>query len=276
MVRKKHYAAGLLGILFLMLLILTVTVSADSGVYDYGSLFTAEETADLEKMAAEIAETYDMNILMLTTTDTDGKTSSAYIEDFYEKNGFYTNGIRGGIILLIDMQHRELNLETAGDMIYYITDEREEEIYDAGFDDVKNEEYGSSMKHMLEQTKEFLEDGIPDNQYTYDTETGKIVRHRSLSGGEIAAALVGALLCAGISCLVLYRSYSNLQKYNYSVHDHADIRLTGQRDQQIDKIITSRRKPKPSSSGGDSGSGRSSTHTSSGGGTYGGGNGRSF
>lgn len=275
MVEKKRYITGLLCFL-MMLLILAVPVLADSGVYDYGSLFTAEETAELEKEAAEIAEEYEMNILMLTTNDAAGRSSAAYAENFYEENGFDTNGVRGGIVLLIDMDNRELNLVTNKDMIYYITDQREEKIYDAGYDDVKDGEYGSSMKHMLEQTKEFLEDGIPDNQYTYDTKTGKIVRHRSLSGGEIAAAFVTALLCAGISCLILYRRYSNVQKYNYAVNDHADIRLTGQRDEQIDKVVTRRRKPQSSSSGGGSDSGRSSTHTSSGGGTYGGGNGRSF
>lgn len=267
------------GILAFLLMVMTVSVYADSGVVDNGALFTDGERKELEEDAAEVAKKYDMNIFLLTTEDANGMSSTEYAEDFYESNGYDTNDARGGIVLLIDMDNRELNLVTHKDMIYYITDAREERIYDAGYDEVTEGDYGECMEDMLDQLEDFLKAGIPDNQYTYDTETGKIVRYRSLESGEIAMAFAVAFACALIACLILWRKYSTVQDYDYSVSENADMKLTVKSDHMIDMVVTHRRKPKPEHHGGGGhggGGGRSSTHRSSGGGSFGGGHGRKF
>ena len=265
------------GILIFLLMMLTVTVYAESGVYDSGNLFTSSEIQELEADAAEVAQKYNMNIILLTTEDAQGMSSAEFAENFYEGNGYADNSAKGGIVLLIDMDHRELNLVTYGDMIHYITDEREERIYDAGFDEVADGEYGESMSDMLDKTEDYLDDGIPAGQYTYDVETGEIVRYKSLEGGEIAMAFAVALACALIPCLVLWRKYSVVDDFDYSVSENADMNLTVKDDHMIDMVVTKRRKPKPQSSGGGgSSSGRTSVHRSSGGHRVGGGHGRKF
>lgn len=273
MVRMKK----IVGILILMLMILAVTVHAESGVYDNGALFTSSEVQELETDAAEVAQKYNMNIILLTTDDAQGMSSAEFAENFYESNGYVDNSAKGGIVLLIDMDHRELNLVTYDDMIYYITDEREERIYDAGFDEVADGEYGESMSDMLDAVEDYLEDGIPGNQYTYDVETGEIIRYRKLEGVEIAIAFAVALIGALIPCLILWRKYSVVEDFRYSVNENADMDLKVKEDHMIDMVVTKRRKPKPQSSGGGgSSSGRSSVHRSSGGHRVGGGHGRKF
>lgn len=267
---------------FAAVLFLMAGVGADAAaghVYDRAGLFTYSEEEQLEELAGQLEDTYGMNYLLLTTDDAEGDTSAAYAEAFYEENGYDTDGKAGGIVLLIDMDNRELNLVTNGDMIYYITDAREESIYDEGYSYASDGDYGDAMLAMLEQVRKYMKAGIPSNQYTYDTETGRIVRYKSLTAFDWGLALVLPLAVAAIACAVLWHRYSHVEKYVYSPADNADMKLTGQQDHLVNEFVTRREIPKapPGAMGGrGGGGGRSSTHTSSGGGTYGGGHGRSF
>ena len=131
------------------------------------------------------------------------------------------------------------------------------------------------MLAMLDTVIDDLEAGIPGNQYTYDTETGKIVRYRSLTTSDVLLAFAAAMLLSGITVFILYRNYTVVKKYKYSTQKNANIQITGQQDRLINQFVTHRKiENDPPSSGGDSG--RTSTHQSSGGNTYGGGHGRGF
>ena len=171
--------------------------------------------------------------------------------------------------------NRYLNLATERDMIYYITDYREEKIYDAAQSYASDGEYGNAMIAMLKKVQQYLNEGIPNKQYTYDTETGRIVRYHSLTSGDILFAFFAGLMAAAIISVILYRSYTVVKKYRYSTEKNARLKITAQRDILVNQFVTHRRIEKdPPSGGGDSG--RTSTHHSSGGHTYGGGKGRGF
>ena len=256
-----------------------VCAQASEHVFDIADLFSTSETNRLSELAEELEETYDMKFLMLTVDDAQGRSSRDAAEYFYESGGYDSNGKRGGSVLLIDLDNRELNLVTNGEMILYITDAREERIYDAGYEYASEGDYGEAMIAMLEQTAAYMKKGIPDNQYTYDTETGRIVRHRSISLSDWLLAAGIAVLCASFACFFLYRRYRRVEQYEYSIGQNADIRITGKEDRLVNQFVTHRRIPRdppPDGGSGGSSAGRSSTHTSGGGGTFGGGHGRSF
>lgn len=284
MVERNCDTYGLKGaaffiIVFLWMVFLPGTVLAESGVFDKAGLFSHSETIQLEALARELENEYKMNFLVLTTDEAYGMSSAEAAEAFYEENGYDTNERNGGIVLLIDMDNREMNLVTNGDMIYYITDSREERIYDAGEEYIRDGEYGKTMYAMLHQVQVYMEKGIPDNQYTYDAETGKIIRHHGITSGEWLLALAAALFTAAAVCLVLYRKYTVVPKYEYRIGQNAGMNLTGKEDRLVNQFVTRRRIPKnPTGNGGGStgGGGRTSTHTSSGGGSFGGGHGRGF
>lgn len=257
----------------------TLRVWAAGYVFDDAGLFSDAETAQLTQTASELEETYNMNFLMLTVADAQGRSSRDAAERFYENGGYDSDGKNGGIVLLINLDNRELNLVTNGEMILYITDAREESIYDAGYAYASEGDYGGAMLAMLEQTAACMKKGIPDNQYTYDTETGQIIRHRSLTAGDWLLAVGVPLCCAAFACVILYWRYRRVKKYEYSLGQNADIRITGKEDNLVNQFVTHRRIPKsppPGSGPGSSAGGRSSTHTSHGGGTFGGGHGRKF
>lgn len=251
-------------------------VRAQGCVFDEAGLFSAAKRTELEELGQKLEKEYKMNFLMLTTDDAYGMSSAQFAEDFYEKEGYAANGRSGGIVLIIDMDNREMNLISDGSMIYYITDAREERIYDAGEDYLRKKEYGNAMYAMLRQVEAYMEKGIPNNQYSYDTETGKIVYHRSLTSMDVIIAFAAAFLSAGGVCFVLYRRYSVVKEYEYQVNQNAEINLTGRQDRLVNQFVTQRRIPKSPPPGSGGSGGRTSTHTSSGGRTYGGGHGRRF
>lgn len=263
---------------FLAFLLVVSVSAAASQVYDDAGLFLQGEMAELETAADELRDRHHMNFVIVTTDDAGGKSSREYADDFYMDNGYYDNGERGGITLLIDMDNREVYVSTAGDMLYYVTDKKVEEILDEGYGYVADGDYAKAMAGMLERVDDIIEGGIQNGQYIYDEETGKIIRYRSLTVMDILLAVLAALLLAGGACFGIYRKYSFVEKYQYSINQNANMKLQNRSDHLVNQFVTKRRIPRNPPSGGNghsSSSGRTTVHRSSGGGSFGGG-GRKF
>lgn len=271
---SQRRITGILAFVCIWFCLSGIHVFAECRIQDDAQLFSDSEVKKIEALAEEIQDQYQMNVFVMTCEDAGGKESNEVLEDTYESYGLESNDEKGGIAFIIDMDNRELNLVTERDMIYYITDYREEKIYDAAQECASDGEYGAAMIAMLDQTLEYLEDGIPGNQYIYDTETGKIVRYRSLTSTDVLLAFLAACLVAGISSAVLYRSYTVVKKYRYSSDRNASLTIKHQNDRLVNQFVTHRKIENDPPSGGDDG--RTSTHQSSSGHTYGGGSGRGF
>ena len=57
-------------------------------VYDDAALLTPEEIETLESELDAAGEKTGWNMLMLTTDDTNGKTTQEYADDFFDYNGY--------------------------------------------------------------------------------------------------------------------------------------------------------------------------------------------
>lgn len=276
MVKMRRFAGAVLALILVLLPGLGVC-AAESGVFDEAGLFSGAESAELERKAEEISEAYDMNVLVVTTDDAQGKDARDYADDYYMDNGYYDNEAKGGTLYLIDMDNREVYMCNAGDMSYYITDSRREDVLDAGYDQVADGEYYACIANMMGETAHWLERGIPVDQYTYDEETGEIVRYRSIRPMEWVIAIVLALAAGGAAVGAVIGKYRmKWNPYKYPVKEKSSIRITGKEDRFVNQVVTTRvipKNPPPPPDGG--GGSQTTTHTSSGGGTFSGG-GRGF
>lgn len=257
------------GYLLLMLLLLLVPVSAwadKTTVDDQAGLFSQEEEQKLTDRIVELTTDWNMDFVVVTTEDAEGKTSEEYADDYYDYNGYAEDGA----LYLIDLDNGSVWISTAGKMIRYLTDERIDGVIDAGYDNLKAKNYADGILEMLNETENYLEDGIPSNQYNYDTETGKISRYRSITVYEAMGAAVIALLCGGGSAATVLGSYRLKRKtYRYPYESQAKVHFTRRDDQFRHRSITQRRIPREPPSGG--GGGQSSVHTSGSGTSHGGG-----
>ena len=188
--------------LFLMMLMLTVAL-ADTQVQDDAGLFTADEIAEISAICDRIESAYPVDMFVLTSQDVPSGQTTAYADDYFDYNGLGMGDDRAGMLYLIDMHNRQCWISTRGVMIDYITDEREEGILDAGWDEMLDKEYGQSVIKVLKQTEKYLKQGRTSGQFRYDEVTGRRLTElyepeNTLTGMEILIAAIAGLAVTGI------------------------------------------------------------------------------
>ena len=248
---------------------------AESYVFDYAGLMSEDEIAALEMQITAMKEKTGWDIFAVTTDYAEGKSTVAYADDFYDER---TTEDSDGILVLIDMDNREIYISTCGKAIRYLTDARIERVLDDGFYYVSNGEYASCLSAMLSTSEYYYDAGIQESQYNYDVETGAVSEYRTLTWMEVVpvfflAVAVGLAIFFGVK-----KSYSlKGGRYEYPYMKYGKLDLTEHQDQFLRAHTTHHRIQTSSSSGGSSrsSSGRSSTHRSSSGRSHGGG-GRRF
>lgn len=263
--------------------------AADQGqqrVFDQAELLAPEEEAQLETEIAGLRDQMKMDVVLVTTLDSKGKSARDYADDFYDQGGFGTRKDFSGVLYLIDMDNRELYISTCGTMIRFLTDERIESMLDHAYDSIVKGNYFGTAESFLTDTAYWYEKGIPGGQYNYDTETGKISRYRSITLLEALIALGVAAGLASAVCLNIKKEYameadrSRVSNYLLAYRASAQFVMRDQQDRLLNSFTSQTVIPRqPVSRGGSvsrgSGGSRSSTHTSSGGRSHGGG-GRRF
>lgn len=263
--------------------------AAEQRVYDQADLFSEEEEEELEQNIQELREAMEMDAVLVTTEDAEGKTSEQYADDFYDEYGFGEGEDFSGVLYLIDMDNRELHISSCGEMIRVLTDERIDDMLDSGLSYMEDQDYAGCARQWIEDTEFWYEEGIVSGQYNVDRDTGEVSRYqeeykRSIDWYEVLLAFGVSAFCGISVCGKVKRDYAMKQERkqaaNYYMAYRADacFRFRDQSDVMTNSHITRQRIPRNTSSGhsGSLGhSGRSTTHRSSSGRSHGGG-GRKF
>lgn len=282
MMKKSHYFHLLLAFLLLCLLP-GQAVKAETDhtyVFDNAGLFSQDEADRIEETIQDLKTETDMDYVVLTIDDAEGKTSREYADDYYEATGLGTHGNYSGLLYLIDMDNREIYVSTEGDMLRYLTDARIDSILDNAYEEVADGNYAASALSVLEDARTYIAEGIPQDQYNYSSETGEVDPYSEKKGFPILALVFGAAagLVAAIAAFLGVKGKYQLtfETYHYPLSEKSDMRLTVSEDRLVNQFVTHRRIPKnPPSSGGKSSGSRTTTHRSSSGRSHGGG-GRKF
>jgi len=266
---------------------MTPDASSDQRVYDMADLFSTAMEMDLETEIDDAIDQLGLDIVVVTTEDADGWGAQDYADNFYEAGEFGKGLDKSGILFLIDMDNRELTLSTDGEAIRIFTDERIEQILDDVYVGASDSDFEASAWAFLEDVEYYAEKGIVSGQYNYDSETGRISVHKSIRWYELLFALAVSGFVAGGACISVKKQYNmeldDRQRNNLNMAYRADCRFAydNERDQLINKYVTSKVIPKSSGSSGgssrssgrssSSSSRRSTTHRSSSGRRHGGG-----
>ena len=255
----------------------TGAVSGQPRVFDQAGLFSETEIIQLEEKIAQCRKSTKMDVVIVSAYADGERSAEEYADDYYDYGGFGVGKKASGVLLLYYMDGPgqpggECYISTAGTMINMLTDERIESILDDVYGDLGNRDFAGATEH----------------QYTYDRDTGEIVRYHSIRLYEVAIAMVIAGILAGSVCLDIKKRYAmkqssrevsnSLQAYRADCAFHFSV--AG--DKMVNKYVRSVPIPRNTSSGsggrghsGSSSAGRSTIHTSSSGSSHGGG-GRRF
>lgn len=271
----------------------TGAVSGQPRVFDQAGLFSETEIIQLEEKIAQCRKSTKMDVVIVSAYADGKRSAEEYADDYYDYGGFGVGKKASGVLLLYYMdgpgqQGGECYISTAGTMINMLTDERIESILDDVYGDLGNRDFAGATEHFLEDVKAYVKEGVESGQYTYDRDTGEIVRYHSIRLYEVAIAMVIAGILAGSVCLDIKKRYAmkqssrevsnSLQAYRADCAFHFSV--AG--DKMVNKYVRSVPIPRNTSSGsggrghsGSSSAGRSTIHTSSSGSSHGGG-GRRF
>ena len=271
----------------------TGAVSGQPRVFDQAGLFSETEIIQLEEKIAQCRKSTKMDVVIVSAYADGERSAEEYADDYYDYGGFGVGKKASGVLLLYYMDGPgqpggECYISTAGTMITLLTDERIESILDDVYGDLGNRDFAGATEHFLEDVKAYVKEGVESGQYTYDRDTGEIVRYHSIRLYEVAIAMVIAGILAGSVCLDIKKRYAmkqssrevsnSLQAYRADCAFHFSV--AG--DKMVNKYVRSVPIPRNTSSGsggrghsGSSSAGRSTIHTSSSGSSHGGG-GRRF
>ena len=271
----------------------TGAVSGQPRVFDQAGLFSETEIIQLEEKIAQCRKSTKMDVVIVSAYTDGERSAEEYADDYYDYGGFGVGKKASGVLLLYYMDGPgqpggECYISTAGTMINMLTDERIESILDDVYGDLGNRDFAGATEHFLEDVKAYVKEGVESGQYTYDRDTGEIVRYHSIRLYEVAIAMVIAGILAGSVCLDIKKRYAMKQSSReisnslqaYRADCAFCFSVAG--DKMVNKYVRSVPIPRNTSSGsggrghsGSSSAGRSTIHTSSSGSSHGGG-GRRF
>lgn len=270
---KKRLLAIVALFIFVLLTIMP-TVSAQEQetygnstiyVHDLGQLLTAVEEELLVSHFGPLFEDKSYNVLFLTTNDAEGKSTMVWSDDYMDALFPY---YEHNIAFVIDMDNREVYINTMGNATLCLTDKMVNNAIDAGYDYVVDEDYYNCLKAMANYCEPKLNDNPGEGAYDDDTLA-------AIESGAISGLIPGGVV-TGILCFILVMNHNKankaqsattyMNKDNYSIKDKNEVFV-----RTYERVHHDYYKPKSSSSGGGGGS----SHRSSSGRSHGGG-GRKF
>lgn len=281
----------LLSLLFVVLLIIPVTANAGDlpKIVDDADLLTDSQVSVLKETAQEIADTYQMDVVIVTVWTLDGKSPQDYADDYFDYQGYGIGADRSGILLLIAMGTREWYISTSGEAIYAITDYGVESLFEEMSWYLSDGEYYEAFSAYLSALPEYFDryqSGDPIDGYAGDYQgpgsyspgdQEEIVHYQDREGFGIGNLLISLAIGAAVGGLTLLimsaKMNSRRQQTNASAYiKQGSYYLYKSHDRYLYSHVS--KVPRAQSSSGGGSGGGSSVHRSSSGRRHGGGGGR--
>jgi uncharacterized protein len=92
----------------------TPKVDATEKVYDFADVFTEKQEKALYKKIKNYIKFNNMDMAIVTISENNKNSAMDYADDFYDYNDFGIGDERDGILMLIDMDTREVWISTTG------------------------------------------------------------------------------------------------------------------------------------------------------------------
>ena len=124
-------------------------VNADIKVYDYAELLTEDQEKQLALKAKDILARHNIDIAIVTVNTTNGLSSMEYADDFYDYNPFGYGNDASGLLMLINMEEREVWISTTGKAITIFSDGDIETLLDAAYEGLSQGNYYKAGNDFL-------------------------------------------------------------------------------------------------------------------------------
>ena len=262
----------ILTLIIAAVLAVTSWASPSRKVYDQADLFSESEEQQLETYLADLIGKMNMDFVVVTVDNKEGKSQAEYADDFYDQGGFGMGSNYSGLLFMIDMEERDCYISTSGDMIDYLSDSRIEAILqddDELWERLGDGLYAAGVLRVMDDVEYYYDEG-PD----LPTETKKTFNPLTLAASLVAGAFAGFSKSRSIrneygmkneksQAMASTKAYMATTAFAFNLSQDDLI------DRQVQRIPIPRQTSTPRGGGGSHP--HSSTHMSSSGRTHGGG-----
>lgn len=162
----------------------------------------------LEIRMTNILYTYDMDVVILTVNSLNGKSATAYADDYYDDTGYGIDGRHSGLLLLISMDEQEWAISTCGRAIRAVTDDEADHIFSKISRKLTSGKYYEAFDAFLTEI---------ENEYTAYAEESALDTADILIRLGIAL-LVGAVIA--LITLLIMRSRMNTAKAQHGARSY--------------------------------------------------------
>lgn len=246
-------------------------------VYDDAGYFSMAEAEELESLCLKYGEASDSNIILLIENGVENGGWKVFMEDFYDAN---EDVLGNAAMLLLDVneEERRIELQGYGEMEYYISDSRIEDMIDEMIDDLKAGEYYTALASFPVMVKDYYDRGYAEDARTHTEADNESYDPYYYEKEEEAGILKICLLALPVALVIgvvgtavmVYQSGGKDTTTFHSYMDESRRNLIGRYDRYTHTTTSKRRKPQEHNNSGGAGGG-----VSSGGNSHSGG-GRSF
>ncbi|MGL5641504.1 MAG: TPM domain-containing protein, partial [Paraclostridium sp.] len=119
---RKFKVLIFLFVCLIALLPIRVEAAETDNVKDYLNYLSETEVQELQSRINEISNKCSLDTVIVITDNTDRKSSMQYADDFYDNNNYGLDAEKSGILMLVNMNAREVWISTKGAAITIFTD----------------------------------------------------------------------------------------------------------------------------------------------------------
>lgn len=251
-----------------------VTVSAADlkNVKDIGKYLSDNEATNLQTDIDGVVKKYGLDVVVVITKDTEGKSSRDFADDYYDSKGYGVGNDHSGLLMLINMGKREVWISTTGKAIDIFTDSRISSMVKNVTTPLSSAKYYDACSTFLKDVKNYANMGVPTGQSRVANSVTNVVVKKTyfqkvLIMTKTTFVYIASLLIA--LAAILIASLSNKGKVTITsktYESQGSFSITHTNDDYIREHTTCTKVKKDSDN-------NSSTHSSSSGETHGGGGG---
>lgn len=224
---------------FLFFLLISPALADVQRVYDHADLLTDEQVQELEKQAATHFEEWNTDFIIITTEDTDGKSTKQYMEDYSDQlaKNFNRDEDNMAILTFRTGKIREVYIAGFGVAKEYIDNQRVELILDHVAPLLTEQEYNNAFQLFFKKADEYLNirPGVNPESIFFNTFI------------QLAAAII---LAGVIVFFMAYTSGGRVTTTSGTYLDKNRSQIISKRDRYIRKTVTRRKKPSSNKGGG--------------------------
>ncbi len=187
------------GIMLALILCFPLPVSADTlpRVNDEAELMTVDEEALLEERIAAIGKVYQFDVVIVTEDSFYGKSATAFVDDYFDDNGYGYGSRNDGILFAIAMDEQVWAFSTTGRGIDLFSDPTLSNMEDEVIPHLSSGDYVGAFSTYVSFVEDVLEsaeaDGVTGNG-VYQSKKKLVFSPGALFMSAVAAFAVGLIV----------------------------------------------------------------------------------